>query len=390
MVQNCPKVEHKSLARFAFVHYLRTGRRLPESAFAPARARTEVKFNPYHDPRDGRFTFAPGGVRSTGVSAFPERRRPSGSLEVGARVSKPVTPAPRGIAADRPVEPKVRVGGFDDGVYRPQGDAATLLTPAQFRGPVRSRAASNYDALMRPMTLEPVFPGRAGAVAGAIINPIDDFFQMTGPAFELTAELTKDRSNQLISQIRKIDPNYRFDSLGFPQTLDGMANQLNGLQRDRAAAFYRMRGEMRPLQVETLRFLQNRVDEAYKEGVRRLKQGRLNVRLSANEAVGNFIDQAARKSLRNFYKRLGISTKPGEPVRVNGREYETRGTDRTYRIPDARIGNVAFDMTLTRKTPAMPQVRGFFSADSKPEMVIIVRPSQLGPNHTYAIKGPGR
>lgn len=383
MVENGPNVEHKSLARRAFAHYLRTGQHLPESAFAPARARTEVKFNPYHDPRDGRFTFAPGGARSTGVSAFPERRRSPESAAIPTRAA--AAPPARTIAI-----PNSRATGFDDGVFRPQGNTATLLKPAQFEAESRSRSRSNYDSLIRPMTLERVFPGRAGAAAGAIINPADDFFQMTGPARELTAELTKDRTNQLISQIRKIDPNYRFDSLGFPQTLQGMANQLNELQRVRAATFYRMRGEMGPLQVETLRFLQTRVDEDYREGMRMLKAGRLNVRLSPNEAVGNFVDQSGRKGLRNFNRQLGISTKPGEPVRVNGREYETRGTDRTYRIPDARVGNVAFDMTLTRKTLAMPQVRGFFSADSKPEMVIIVRPSQLGPNHTYAIIGPGR
>jgi hypothetical protein len=43
-----------SLARRAFAHYLRTGRRL--------RVPVEQKFNPYHDPRNGRFTFGPGGA----------------------------------------------------------------------------------------------------------------------------------------------------------------------------------------------------------------------------------------------------------------------------------------------------------------------------------------
>lgn len=38
--------------------WLRTGRWLPEQIADP---RLEVKFNPYHDPRNGQFTFAPGG-----------------------------------------------------------------------------------------------------------------------------------------------------------------------------------------------------------------------------------------------------------------------------------------------------------------------------------------
>ena len=63
-----------------------------------------------------------------------------------------------------------------------------------------------------------------------------------------------------------------------------MNNQLNGLHRDRAAAFCRMRREMRPLQVETLHFLQDSVDKAFEEGVGLLRAGKLNVRLSPNVA----------------------------------------------------------------------------------------------------------
>lgn len=39
---------------------------------------------------------------------------------------------------------------------------------------------------------------------------------------------------------------------------------------------------------------------------------------------------------------------------------------------------------------ATPQVRGFFSSDFKPSAVIIVRPTQLGPNSSYAIARPGK
>lgn len=385
-----PVQEQKSSARRAFAHYLRTGRRLPEAAFERASTLAEFKFNPYHDPRDGRFTFATGGLRSTGVSVARDRQRPVNRVEDRTRSPKPLTPAPSAFPPDGPLAPKMPAGRFDDGVYRPQDGNVTLLMPAQSRGPVRSRAPSNYDALIRPMTLGRVFPGTEGAAAGAIINAADDFFEVTGPARELTAELAKNRANQLISQITRIDPNYRLDTLGFPQTLEGMANQLNGLQRDRAAAFYRMRGEMRPLQVETLRYLQSSVDKAYEDGVRMLREGKLNVRLSPNEALGNYVDQAARRDLRTLYKWMGISIERGEPVQVNRRHYNTREVDPSYRIPDARIGKVAFDMTLTRKTLASQQIRGFFNTDAEPEMAIIVRPRQLGPDHTYSIKGPGR
>lgn len=83
-------------------------------------------------------------------------------------------------------------------------------------------------------------------------------------------------------------------------------------------------------------------------------------------------------------------TGPSEQVRVNSREYDTSGTDRTYRRPDARVGDVAFDVTLSQKTAKTAQVRGFFSSDFRPQRVVIVRPSQLGPGSTYAIARPGR
>jgi hypothetical protein len=64
--------ETKSAERRAFEHYLRTGRCLaPPAAPAPA---PERKFNPYHDPRNGRFTFAPGGPKSLQNALFSDRR----------------------------------------------------------------------------------------------------------------------------------------------------------------------------------------------------------------------------------------------------------------------------------------------------------------------------
>lgn len=66
-----PPHENKSAERRAFEHYLRTGRRLISCSSAPAHER---KFNPYHDPRDGRFTFAPGGPKSLQNPLFSDRR----------------------------------------------------------------------------------------------------------------------------------------------------------------------------------------------------------------------------------------------------------------------------------------------------------------------------
>jgi hypothetical protein len=49
-------VKRRSAEAVAFERYLRTGIRLPARATA-----VEVKFNPWHDPENGRFTFSGQG-----------------------------------------------------------------------------------------------------------------------------------------------------------------------------------------------------------------------------------------------------------------------------------------------------------------------------------------
>ena len=142
------------------------------------------------------------------------------------------------------------------------------------------------------------------------------------------------------------------------------------------------------MQVEALRHMQVRADLAYAEGVRRYNAGGLRARLSREEAIGNFVDREVRRELRQFYNQHGVEVSRDGPIRVIGREYDTSGTDRTYRIPDARVGNIAYDVSLTRKTLATPQVRGFFNADFRPDAVVIIRPRQLGVGNTYAIARP--
>lgn len=64
-----------SSARRAFLHYLRTGQRLPEEHFQDE-AEVELKFNPYHDPRNGQFTFAPGGPGSLSHGTVSRSSKP--------------------------------------------------------------------------------------------------------------------------------------------------------------------------------------------------------------------------------------------------------------------------------------------------------------------------
>jgi hypothetical protein len=68
--------------------------------------------------------------------------------------------------------------------------------------------------------------------------------------------------NRLFDEIRAIDPTYRHDMVAPLASMDwqGRANTINDLLRARAAAYYRLLGNIRPLQIETLRFLQAQVD----------------------------------------------------------------------------------------------------------------------------------
>lgn len=332
----------ESAQRIGFRHWIRTGR-APRVRAADGR---KLKFNPYHDPRDGRFTFASLGG---GVQASPTRGAGS-----GARAS---------LTVPRP-EPAMGRGG-------------------------------NIRAFDDPMTIEQVFPALRNSPASAIIAVTDNIVGIFSPATEFRAEDLLDQAKLLIADIRAIDPRAHFDELGAVDALrrpeysiEGLTNQVNGLRFRRAVLLARVRGDYGSLLVETLRFVQQETDMAYEEGLALLKAGKLIPRLSAREALGNFIDKRVRMNLRKRFNGYAIDSAGAGPVRVNRREYDTSGTDRTHQIPDARVKNLAFDVTLTQKTLATAQIRGFFGADFRPSHVIIIRPSQLGKGHTYAINRP--
>ncbi|MGO4872689.1 MAG: hypothetical protein ACLPGW_19150 [Roseiarcus sp.] len=127
-----------------------------------------------------------------------------------------------------------------------------------------------------------------------------------------------------------------------------------------------MRGDVGRLQVETLRFLQDAVDAAYQEAVSAADAGRLQPRLSRAQAIGSRMDDIVRADLKDLFDEYNIPYGPGADVIINNRDYETSENGQIYRIPDARIGDVSFDWTLFPKTISLPQIRGFFRADSQP------------------------
>lgn len=234
--------------RRAFVHWLRVGIMLPSEAFADER-----KFNPYHDPRNGQFTFAPGGPRSL-PGAVTVARKPT-------PFSRPAAGSP---STDGTTAATVRPT-FNDGPVRLTSNP--LSQTVNLRVPRRGGNRSNSRAFEDPMTEQPLFSSLLNSTAGALIAIPDRLFDITGPAQDATQALTEGYTRQLVAEIQAIDPNYRFDTFGTPATLQGQKNQIRQILLDRAGALYRIRGESAPLQAETFRALQAFTDAAFARGV---------------------------------------------------------------------------------------------------------------------------
>jgi hypothetical protein len=138
-----------------------------------------------------------------------------------------------------------------------------------------------------------VFPGLSDAPGLAIpLAPIDGFLGVSAAADEADLDGALGQYWGLVHQIKQVDPTFADEELLPRDGIDGLTRQgrtnlINHLLMERAAAYYRMRGEVGFLQVETLRFLQNAVDAVYPEAVAAADAGRLQPRLSREEAIGN-------------------------------------------------------------------------------------------------------
>lgn len=239
-----------------------------------------------------------------------------------------------------------------------------------------------------PMTIRQAFPGLRSATAGKLLELTDALLGFSEPANEFTAALYTQKIRKLISDISTLDPKYHYDYF-VPTTLEGQKNLIDGLRFARATLLLRVKGEIEPLQLEILRFAQASTDRAYEAGLALLEKGELEVPVSEPMALGNYIDRQVRRDMREKLNQFGIDWAGKGPVRVNKNEYNTADAERTFRRPDVRVGNVALDVTLENKTLRSQQIRGFFEADFRPDNVVVVRPSQLGPNSTYLITRPG-
>jgi hypothetical protein len=325
---------------------------------------------PAGQPDGGQWTTAGGAAGA-----------PAADAEPAAHLSPHAPPS-----SEKPPLP------LDDGVYRPGTDDSRIILTGGVEEEEPSRRSNGPpDDFTR---LEDVFPGLRDAPASAIpLAPIDGFLGVGAGADEANLEATLAQYRALVAEIKQVDPSFVDEELLPPGGIAGLTwrgrdNLINNLRMERAAAYYRMRGDVGPLQVETLRFLRGAVDAAYEEAVSAADAGRLQPRLSREEAIGNWVDSSVRRDLRQMFDDYSIPYGPGEDVIINNRDYETWGSGQRYRLPDVRIMDVSFDWTLFPKTISTAQIRGFFRADSQPRAVVIVRPSQLGPDSTYLIPRP--
>jgi hypothetical protein len=205
------------------------------------------------------------------------------------------------------------------------------------------------------------------------LAPIDGFLGLGALADAANLEATLGQYRALVKEIKQIDPSFVHSELLPPDGIAGLTwqgrdNLINSLRMQRAAAYYRMRGDVGPLQVETLRFLRDAVDAAYEEAVSAADAGRLQPRLSREEAIINQLDSIVRKNL--LIQCLRYSVRPRSGPNDQQSRLRTSENDSNYRIPDARLRDVSFDWTLVPKTISTPQIRGFFRADSQPRAVV--------------------
>ena len=377
--------------RRAFSHWIRTGQWLSD----PDADGIEHKFNPYHDPRNGQFTFAPGGPRSLSHVIISHgrgkgfRTHRGSPLNGGAVRSDPPAIETESTALGDARGPVLAGSRFERG----DGEAVQLFTSLETtRSSRRGGSSRHYEEERHGPgdldALEHAFPGLRGSPAGAIVAVADGFFDLSGPSHAATTALARKWSDMWENDIRELVPGYRYEG-AFPTTFQGQMNRLGDLRWTRAMHYLRIKGDLRPLQIETIRFMQESADRAYDQALAMLDAKGLKIRLSDREALGNYIDRAVRVRLRRKLDAYQIEEPMNGPVRVNRREDNSARGEATSRRPDARIGNLALDVTLTEKSLKTSQVRGFFATNFETDHVIIIRPRKIGEKYTYAIKRPG-
>ena len=322
---------------------------------------------------------ADGGQWTTGGGGSATASAPTPvSPPLSNPASVQLTPPPKRA------EPKPTL---DDGVYRPgQDDPRFTLIGEPQEEPYEEPSYRSNGPPEDVSTLQEMFPGlKEHPLATAVMAPLDHFIGFSSMADQV-GRLAQARIYQsLLNEIKAIDPKYNdfayFPPGGFAGLPQADRNRIvDSTLMDRASAYYRVRGDARPLQIETLKFLRKTVDKAVTDAIQADHAGILTPRLSRQEAIGNFVDKVVRGQLKYLYNEHYIPYGVGKNIRINNRDYDTSSSRKNYVIPDARIADTAFDWTIRMKKGSDAQIKGFFAADSKPIGVVIIRPSQIDPN----------
>jgi hypothetical protein len=332
---------------------------------------------PAGQPDGGQWTT--GGVAADSVSEPKPRSGHRGRSDRSTQDG-----APPADTAGRPSSP------IDDAVYRPSRDRPALVHTGG--GDLEPRAGTGAEPPpVEPMTLDQMFPALKNNPGLGVLNAVTNFLGIDAAADGANLDVALGQYRWLVNDIHSIDPNWRDSRLYPPGGIAALSweernNLIDDLRMKRAVLYYTIKHDAEPLQVETIRFLQREVDNAFSLGKTRYELGQLDVRLSRAEAIGNFVDRQVRDDLKYFFTRYGVPFGVGQEINVNNRNYVPPNGE--FRIPDLRIVNLAIDWTLTPKSMATAQVRGFLRTDAQPTGVVIVRPSQLGHDSPYLIQRP--
>lgn len=249
----------ESAHELAFRHYLRTGERLTASEW-------ERKFNPYHDPDNGRFTFAPGGVagmaarrqldrieRTAQGAASPGRSFPQVSERTRAPRAAQSTSASHWVRADdlRSIMPGAgkRADELADpiskamahyGITSPEQKAAFLAQVSVESGQLQ---AVDENLRYSAERLHQIIPDRFPTVESAkpyaghpdrIANRA--YAGKAGNGDEASGDGYRYRGRG----IRQITGRYNYAKLGFDKNPDAVAEPYPSAFA--AAAYWKMRG----------------------------------------------------------------------------------------------------------------------------------------------------
>lgn len=85
-------------------------------AFLRTGSRIEVKFNPYHDPRDGRFTFAPGSIGGFTGGHSSSRHAPKTDADAARRRADPADPRNHELYSVKSGNTLIKIAGLRKGL----------------------------------------------------------------------------------------------------------------------------------------------------------------------------------------------------------------------------------------------------------------------------------